>query len=117
MFGLTATWQIRIAEYLVVIAVVMGMFWYVYDKGYTASDNKWQVAQAQANTEAQKKFNDVAQQLEVAKADRVIQTQYITKTVTKLVDRPVYQNVCIDNQGLDIINKALSGAKNDQPAK
>lgn len=113
MFGLTATWQIRLGEYLIVIAVVCGMFYYTYNKGYEASDQKWTVLQATANTAAQSKYNLVAQQLEVAKADRVIQTQYITKTVTKLVDRPVYQNVCLDADGLAVINKALSGAKDD----
>lgn len=117
MFGLTATWQIKIAEYLVVFAVLFGIAYYIYDKGYNAADQKWQVAQAQANAAAQAKYNLVAQQLEVAKADRIVQTQYITKTVTKLVDRPVYQNICLDQDGMDVINKALSGVKDDTPPK
>ena len=34
----------------------------------------------------------------------------ITQTVDKIVERPVYRNVCLDDDGLRSLNAAISGA-------
>lgn len=115
MFGLTATWQIKLAEYLIVIAVVFGVFYGVYEKGFNACDAQWTVKQAQANVEAQTKYNAVAKKLENTKAERIVQTNTITKIIPQIVERTVYQTTCIDSQGLDIANKALKGEAYETP--
>lgn len=115
MFGLTATWQIKLAEYLIVIAVVFGAAWYVYNKGFDACNQQWIVKQAQINKEQQDKYNAVATKLENTKAERIVQTNTITKIVPQIVERDVYHNVCIDSQGMDVINKALKGEAYEAP--
>lgn len=114
MFGLTGI-QVKIGEYLIVIAAVFGIMFYVYNKGYDSADQKWQVAQAQANTEAQTKYNAVATKLENTKAERIVQTNTITKIVPQIVEREIYKNVCIDSLGMDVINKALRGEAYETP--
>lgn len=115
MFGLTTTWQIKIAEYVIVIAVVFGAAWWVYDKGYDACDKEWIVKEVKATQEAQKKYDDVAAKLESTKAERIVQTNTITKIVPQIVEHEVYKNVCLDQQGLDVINKALKGESYEIP--
>ena len=48
MFGLTNPFAIKIAEYLIVIAIVCGAFYYVYDKGYQACESADMIKQAKA---------------------------------------------------------------------
>lgn len=47
--------------------------------------------------------------LEQSNADAKIVYRTITKTVDKIVERPVYRNVCLDDDGLRAANDALSG--------
>jgi hypothetical protein len=115
MFGITNPLFIKLAEYLLVIALVCGAFYYVYEKGFNACDAQWIVKRAQANAEAQTKYNAVATKLENTKAERIVQTNTITKIVPQIVEREVYKNICVDSQGVDVINKALKGEAYELP--
>lgn len=42
--------------------------------------------------------------------------QTITETVDRIVDRPVYSNVCLDDDGLRALNAAIGG-RADDPGK
>jgi hypothetical protein len=55
------------------------------------------------------KLNAAAAALEVAKNEKEIVYRTITQTVDKIVDRPVYRNVCLDADGLRNINAAAAG--------
>lgn len=88
-------------------------------KGRAEVQAKWDEAKAKqiiANDKARTELNDIASQLETAKNERQIVTQTITKQVTKLVDRPVYRNICLDPDGLRIANAAIAGKATDIPA-
>jgi hypothetical protein len=63
-----------------------------------------------------KKLNEVAAALEAAKNEKQIVYRTITKTVDRIIDRPVYLNVCLDDDGLRVINDALAG-KTADPGK
>lgn len=63
-----------------------------------------------------KQYNEASAALEAARNEREIVYRTITKTVEKVVERPVYRNVCIDDDGLREINNALAGRASD-PAK
>lgn len=67
------------------------------------------VLQAKADKIQQDKYNAIAKELEDAKADREVVFKTITKTVEKVVDRPIYLEQCIDQDGLDAANAALEG--------
>ena len=47
-----------------------------------------------------------------AKADAAAPVKVITatKVVEKIIEKPVYRNVCLDEEGVDYINKIVSGA-------
>lgn len=42
--------------------------------------------------------------LEADKGKIEIRYRTITKTVTKFIDRPIYKNICLDQDGIDAIN-------------
>ena len=59
-------------------------------------------AEEAAKDKAQKASEDYEQTKE---AERV-KTETITRTVQKIVDRPVYINTCLDDDGVRLINEA-----------
>ena len=68
------------------------------ERGYVAQYQS-EVKRAAAN---QKALQDKKEKTRV-----IYQT--ITREVDKIVDRPVYTNICIDDDGLRLINDALAG--------
>jgi hypothetical protein len=63
----------------------------------------------------EKQYNEASAALEVARNEREIVYRTIEKQVEKIVDRPVYLNVCLDDDGLRIVNDALAGRAADPP--
>ncbi len=57
---------------------------------------------------AMKQANDAATQLEHAHAKTEIKYRTITKEVEKVIDRPVYTGKCLDDDGLRLVNAALT---------
>lgn len=57
-----------------------------------------------AEKEAQDKANDVGEQYEKTKSDERIKTETITRTVQKIVERPIYINTCFDDDGVSAVN-------------
>lgn len=49
--------------------------------------------------------NTVSKEYEEQKVQREIEYKTIVKTVEKIVEKPVYLNECIDQEGLDLINQ------------
>lgn len=49
---------------------------------------------------------------EFKEVERVVY-QTITETVDRIVERPVYRNVCLDDDGLRALNSAVRGAAGD----
>lgn len=110
MFGITNPFTIKIAEYLIVIAVVFGAAWYVYSKGWDACDAEHLVKQSKANEELQAKYDKVSSDYEDLKKKRVENANTITREITKVIEQPIYSNVCISDDGRMLINAALSGS-------
>jgi hypothetical protein len=107
------------------IAVAAALFfagWTAQGWRLNAKHDAEQLAQAKQAKEAYdakaKQYNEAAQALEAAKNEREIVYRTITKQVEKVVERPVYRNVCLDSGGLQLINDALAGRAADpgQPA-
>lgn len=108
MFGLSG-WQAKLGEYLIVIAVCFGLAYYIYDAGYSQCEKDNIVKMAKAKQEQQDKYDALAKKLEDTKAERIVQTNTITKIVPQIVEREIYKNVCIDSEGMNVINKAIKG--------
>lgn len=57
--------------------------------------------------EQQEDVKKINQQYLIEKEKQKIQTEYVYKTVEKIVEKPVYKNICIDQEGLDELNKLI----------
>ena len=68
-----------------------------------------------AEAAAKKKANEVSEQYEVTKNEERIKTEVITRTVEKIVDRPIYLNVCFDADGVSAVNQAASIISTGKP--
>lgn len=108
--------QAKLAALLVLIVALAGSHWYVFNLGQRMERADWVLAQDKADEEATVKYNAIAQQLEEAKNARHIVTRTITKQVDKIVDRPVYRNICLEPDGLQLINRALTGTGSSESA-
>lgn len=57
--------------------------------------------------EKQGEINAISSEYEALKQEQAEKQRVIYKTVEKIVDRPIYRNVCIDDDGLSEINSAI----------
>lgn len=56
----------------------------------------------------QNKINKVSADYEQLKSEQRVKVETVTRDVQKIIDRPVYQSVCIDDDGLRIINSLIA---------
>lgn len=108
MFGLLG-WQARLAEIALIATLLTGGYFYVHHKGYNEALQEVAIAQEKVDKAQREKYDKLAQELEDIKKKRQENVRTITKTVEKIIDRPVYSNVCIDDSGLSVINASLKG--------
>ena len=85
---------------------------YIYAKGTVNWDKAVTQLGGSLNLldEKQNEINGLLLDYEAEKAKYKIVKQEVVKTVEKIVERPVYQNDCFDQDGVDALNK-LIGAK------
>ncbi len=78
--------------------------WKVQDFRYAAKERNRLVAEAQVIEANRVQTAAAAAGLEADKQEMEIRYETITKTVTKFIDRPVYTNICLDDEGIAAIN-------------
>ena len=66
--------------------------------------------QVSAAAWSQEQIQARIQELEAERAKSKIVYKTVTRQVDKIIDRPVYRNVCLDADGLRDANAALSGS-------
>ena len=76
---------------------------------YEAAAARAQQAAAEAYQARTVELNDIAAQLEQSRHERKTVYRTITREVEKVVTRDVYRNVCLDVDGVRIVNEALAG--------
>lgn len=108
MFGMTGLY-LRAAEWLVLVAFLAGAYFWIGNHAVDEYRSEQTVLQAKADRIRQEQYNKLAAEYEVAKANREVVFKTVTKTVEKLVDRPVYKTQCTDADGVEAANKALGG--------
>jgi hypothetical protein len=59
-----------------------------------------------ALAEKQNAINQVSEDYEQTKETERVKTETITRTVQKIVERPIYINTCLDDDGVRLINEA-----------
>lgn len=111
--------------YMVFAAVAIGSVWKAvdsygdkrYEQGKREVQQEWNEAvdkQAAAELEAGDKASKA---FEVDRGKTQVVYRTITKSVDKYIDRPVYRNVCFDDDGLRDANAALGKATAANPSK
>ena len=108
---ITGYWKGSLYGTLAALLFMSGLWtgWRLASASYQADIIKEQQAAAEAVAAAARQANAQAEELEKARADREIIYRTITKQVDRIVDRPVYRNDCIDDDGLQSINEAITG--------
>lgn len=114
MFGLLG-WQLKLAEIVVCVALCFGAYNYVGHRAVEAYKTEQSVTQAKADREATDKYNKLSQELEDLKKKRQQNAITIQKETERIIERPVYLNTCIDNDGLYVANAAIQGRDISKP--
>ena len=68
-----------------------------------------------ALTEKQNAINQVSADYEKAKSEQRVRVETLTRTVQKIVERPVYQQHCFDADGVSAINSLVAGNTGEPP--
>lgn len=61
-----------------------------------------------AVADKQNKINKVSAEYEQLKSEQRVKVETVTREVQKIIERPVYNNVCIDDTGLQHINSLIT---------
>lgn len=77
------------------------------DQKCIAQIQKIERAQVEALAKQQDKVNKVSADYEKLKSEQRTKVETVTRTVQKIVERPVYKSVCIDDDGLQQINSLI----------
>ena len=68
-----------------------------------------------ALTEKQNAINQVSADYEKEKSEQRVQVETVTREVQKIVDRPVYQQHCFDDDGVSAINSLITSDSSEPP--
>ncbi len=98
---------------LALLAALSGAVYGIHHSGYKEGKSEIQADWDKANEKQRKAEADQSQtastQVEVKSEKAKVIYRTITQSVDKIIDRPVYRNVCLDDDGLRNANAALSG--------
>ena len=68
-----------------------------------------------ALAEKQNEMNQVSADYEKAKSEQRIKVETVTREVQKIIDRPVYQQFCFDDDGVSAINSLVASDSSEPP--
>lgn len=78
-------------------------------RGESTKQAEWAAAVAKQRADEEEKIGDASTKKEAGDANAKIVYRTITRTVDKYIDRPIYRNECLDDDGLRDANRALGG--------
>lgn len=102
---------------LALVAALAGLYAFVDNRGYQRGKLTVQAAWEKANKERRdkeaKQVNTASTGLEKDNAKARIITRTITTEVDRVVEKPIYRNVCLDDAGLCLARAAIRGESAD----
>ena len=98
---------------LAILGTLAGIAYKIRESGKDAVRVEWAEANRIARAAEEKKAQAAATKTEAVRVEIRYRTKTITKEVDKLVDRPVYRNVCLDTDGLRLARCAIRGQSAD----
>ena len=94
---------------IIILGMLGGIGYKVRKSGYDACKVEWAEAAEEQRKREQELSTLAAKALADERAKRKVVIQTRTQYVEKIVDRPVYSNVCVDADGLRCIAAAING--------
>jgi hypothetical protein len=95
----------------VVGAIAIGaVYLYGSSQGAKSVRLEWEEANRLQREKEAQRASEAATELEKAKAKTKVVYRTITQEVDRVVEKPVYRDVCLDPDGLRLANVALVGA-------
>ena len=94
----------HVAAGLIGAAVAAASVWQVQAWRFDSKEKQRMEAEAEIRRMNEKRTTIAAEGLEKDKREIEIRYRTVTKTVTEFVDRPVYKNICLDQDGIDAVN-------------
>jgi len=109
--------QILVAAGIFVAGASAGIKWHAGQDAI--AENARQVNQRAAERLQRQNTDTAAERHEKVKAEIQVRYQTITKEVQYVVEKPVYRNICLDDDGLRLIREQLAGPSDaaSQPAR
>lgn len=104
------------AALLAGLAIGFGGGWQLQSWRYGALEAKRLSAQVEAEKKRDKSSYDASVNFEKGKTRVETVFQTITETVEKIVDRPIYRNVCLDPDGVQAIRDAAAETATGKPS-
>lgn len=101
MYGLLA---------LAVLGALGGIYGAGYRSGSNSVMNEWQTASREQRDREAKAGQKAAEKKEAGDAKAKVVYRKITQEVERVVEKPVYRNVCLDSDGIAVARQAISGA-------
>jgi len=103
----------RLGLALAALLAIVGAFFY----GQSVGKARCEASYAAASEKARKQREDAVAQAQqqdtsaaIANVERQTIVREITREVPRIVDRPVYRNVCVDADGVRLIDRAVDAA-------
>lgn len=99
------------------LAIGFAGAWQTQNWRHGAIEAKRLSAQVEAEKKRDKSSYDASVNFEKGKERVRTVFETIEIKVTEIVDRPVYRNICVDADGLSLLNNAIAETSPGQPSK
>jgi len=103
------TAQLKIMAAIILAGLLFLGYNYIGARAVNIYKAEQLVLQLKVNKEKQDKYDVLAEKYEGILNSRKVKVEYVDRVVTKVIEKPVYQNVCFEQEGLEAVNKALRG--------
>jgi len=94
------------AGFVIILSVIA---YRIYDAGGEHVELQWAEAKADQRKKDEAKIAKASDNLEKANAKARVITREIRVEVEKIIERPIYSNVCLDSDGLRLARCAIRG--------
>lgn len=102
--------KLAICASVIALGLAFGAGWWLRGLQVKAAMVKQAQAQAQADVQQAQRTSTAVQQHAKVKTETEIRYVTVTREVEKLVERPVYLERCLDDDGLRTLNAQILGA-------
>ena len=107
--------KIAICAAVTALGLAFGTGWWLRGLQVKAAMVKQTQAQAQADVQQAQRTSTAVQQHAQTKTETEIRYVTVTREVEKLVERPVYLERCMDDDGLRVLNGQILGTNSPGP--